>query len=165
MTRSVGTRRVARRGAPALIRCARSATALGLAALAAALPLRASAAGPAEDYTLYCMGCHGAEARGVPGKVPPLAVTLGRFMRTPEGRNYLLRVPGAANSALSDVELAAVLNWLAARYGAPHEPRPPPFTAAEVARVRHVPLADPLATRRAVVRNLTASGPAPPADY
>ena len=161
-------RRVGRRAAPAPSRCPRSATGLVLAvlaALAAALPLRASAAEPAEDYTLYCMGCHGAEARGVPGKVPPLAVTLGRFMRTPEGRNYLLRVPGAANSALSDAQLAAVLNWLAARYGAPHEPRPQPFTTAEVARARHVPLADPLATRRIVVRNLTASGAAPPADY
>ena len=68
---------------------------------------------------LYCMGCHGAEANGVPGKVPPLAGSLALFMRTPEGRNYVLRVPGAANSALSDAQLSAVLNWIAERYGAP----------------------------------------------
>ena len=74
---------------------------------------RAHAANPAQDYILNCMGCHGTEAQGIPGKVPPLANALSRFMRSPEGRNYVLRVPGAANSALSDQQLAAVLNWLA----------------------------------------------------
>src|ERR1041384_2672649 len=70
-------------------------------------------ASPQQDYILYCMGCHGAQAEGVPGKVPPLAHALGRYMRTPAGRNYILRVPGAANSVLSDAQLATVLNWLA----------------------------------------------------
>ena len=168
MSRRAATGGLTRRAArpPGRTPSTAGAVALGaLAALAAALPLRAPGADPAQDYMLYCMGCHGAEARGVPGKVPPLAITLGRFMRTAEGRNYVLRVPGAANSVLGDTQLAAVLNWLAGRYGAPHEPQPRPFSAAEVALVRHVPLADPLATRRAVVRNLAATGPAPPVDY
>jgi mono/diheme cytochrome c family protein len=160
--RRAATRSVARRVTRLPSRATRAAGALALAALIAMLPLRAD---PAQDYMLYCMGCHGAEARGVPGKVPPLAITLGRFMRTPEGRNYVLRVPGAANSVLSDAQLAAVLNWLAGRYGAAHEPQPLPFSASEVARARHVPLADALATRRAVVRSLAATGPAPAADY
>jgi mono/diheme cytochrome c family protein len=115
--RRAATRSVARRVTRLPSRATRAADALALAALIAMLPLRAD---PAQDYMLYCMGCHGAEARGVPGKVPPLAITLGRFMRTPEGRNYVLRVPGAANSVLSDAQLAAVLNWLAGRYGAAH---------------------------------------------
>jgi hypothetical protein len=165
VTRRAATRSVARRVARPPSRATRAAGALALAALIASLPLRALGADPAQDYMLYCMGCHGAEARGVPGKVPPLAITLGRFMRTPEGRNYVLRVPGAANSVLSDAQLAAVLNWLAGRYGAAHEPQPRPFTAAEVARVRHLPLADALATRRAVVHKLAATGPAPAVDY
>src|SRR5258708_3181741 len=59
-------------------------------------------ASPAQDYMLYCMGCHGAQAEGVPGKVPPLAHALGSYMRTPAARNYALRVPGPANSVLSD---------------------------------------------------------------
>jgi mono/diheme cytochrome c family protein len=159
------TRSVARRVARPPHRATRAAGTLAFAALIAMLPLRAPRADPAQDYMLYCMGCHGAEARGVPGKVPPLAVTLGRFMRTAEGRNYVLRVPGAANSVLSDAQLAAVLNWLAGRYGAAHEPQPRPFTAADVARVRHLPLADALATRRAVVRSLAATGAAPAVDY
>jgi mono/diheme cytochrome c family protein len=138
---------------------------VAVAAGALACATIAAHAGPAEDYMLHCMGCHGAEARGVAGKVPPLAVSLNRFMRTPQGRDYVLRVPGAANSALGDAQLAAVLNWLAERYAAPGEPRAAPFTVAEVSRERHSPLADVKATRREVLRGLAASGAAPPAEY
>lgn len=122
-------------------------------------------ASPAQDYMLYCMGCHGPEARGVPGKIPPLAGALPRYMRTPEGRNYVLRVPGAANSALSDAQLAAVLNWLATTYGVSGEAVPAAFTVEEVTQVRHQPLASVLATRTAVVQALSASGPAPAPSY
>ena len=140
----------------------RRAAALALPALLAALPRCAS---PAQDYLLYCMGCHGAQAQGVPGKVPPLAASLALFMRSADGRNYLLRVPGAANSALSDTQLAAVLNWLAESYGAPGEPRPAPFTVDEVTEVRHTPLADVQARRREVIRALAATGATPAAQY
>jgi mono/diheme cytochrome c family protein len=133
-------------------------------AIAAALGAVAGA-GPAQDYTLFCMGCHGAQAQGVPGKVPPLAGAVSLYMRTAAGRNYVLRVPGAANSALPDAQLAAVLNWLAERYGTAGQPPPAPFTTEEVARTRHVPLADVKATRGAVVRELAASGAAPLIDY
>ena len=84
----------------------------------------------------------------------------------PAGRDYLLRVPGAANSALSDAQLAAVLNWLAQQL-IPRNSRAdvPKFTAAEVTASRHAPLASVLATRREVVRDLAATGSAPPATY
>src|SRR5215469_8854327 len=120
---------------------------------------------PAQDYMLYCMGCHGAQAQGVPGKIPPLAGSLSLFMRTAEGRDYLLRVPGAANSALPDTQLAAVLNWLASSYAAPGETAVVPFTVEEVTRVRRTPLADVQARRREVIRALAATGPAPAAAY
>jgi hypothetical protein len=123
-------------------------------------------ASPAQDYMLNCMGCHGTQAQGVPGKVPPLANALSRFMRTPEGRNYILRVPGAANSALSDAQLAAVLNWLAVTYDSSASANQlAPFTSAEVALLRHQPLNSVLATRSAVVHNLASTGPAPSAQY
>lgn len=122
-------------------------------------------ASPAQDYTLYCMGCHGAQAQGVPGRIPPLAGSVSLFMRIPEGRDYVLRVPGAANSALPDAQLAAVLNWLAESYGVPDAPRPVPFTVDEVTRVRRTPLADVQARRREVIRSLAATGPAPAAAY
>jgi cytochrome c553 len=126
----------------------------------------AARANPAQDYMLYCMGCHGAQAEGVPGKVPPLAHALGRFMRMPAGRNYVLRVPGAANSVLSDTQLAAVLNWLAQEFNSEElTPDVPMFTSAEVTAHRHTPLASVLAARREVVRDLAATGTAPPADY
>jgi len=126
----------------------------------------AACANPAQDYMLFCMGCHGAQAEGVPGKVPPLAHSLGLFMRTAAGRNYLLRVPGAANSALSDAQLAAVLNWLAQQYNSEElSADVPMFTAAEVTASRHAPLVSVLATRREVVRDLAATGAAPPSNY
>jgi mono/diheme cytochrome c family protein len=144
----------------------RALAALTALTLASMLP-PAARAGPQQDYMLYCMGCHGDQAQGVPGKVPPLAGTLTLFMRSPAGRDYLLRVPGAANSALSDAQLTAVLNWLAVSYppGGAAGPAPLPFTVAEVTAVRHSPLANVLATRREVVSALAASGPAPADKY
>jgi mono/diheme cytochrome c family protein len=138
----------------------RALLALGIAAL----PLQASASA-AQDYMLYCMGCHGPDAHGVPGKVPALAGSLSRFMRTPQGRDYVLRVPGAANSVLGDAQLAGVLNWLAARDAAAGEPAVTPFSAAEVALARHQPLSNVLATRHEVVAALAATGPAPAQEY
>jgi mono/diheme cytochrome c family protein len=114
---------------------------------------------------LYCMGCHGPEARGVAGKIPPLAATLPLYMRTPAGRDYVLRVPGAANSALTDAQLAAVLNWLATTYPATAGEPASPFTVEEVTRARHTPLANVLATRSAVVQELAAGGAAPASTY
>ncbi len=138
-----------------------------LLALAAMLGVSASAlASPREDYMLQCMGCHGASAEGVRGKVPPLAHTLIQFMRSPAGRSYVLRVPGASNSMLSDAQLAEVLNWIASRFGT--EPLPaatPAFTTQEVAAQRHAPMAAVQATRREVLKELAATGSAPAEDY
>ena len=143
---------------------------LFIAASVAAMSLlggHTAQASPQQDYVLYCMGCHGAQAEGVPGKVPPLAHALGRYMRTPAGRNYILRVPGAANSALSDAELAGVLNWLAQTFDGDELARSkaPPFSTAEVTGLRHSPLPSVSATRRAVVSDLATTGLAPPVSY
>jgi cytochrome c553 len=136
------------------------------ASLVASLLVAVAQASPEQDYVLYCMGCHGSQAEGVPGRVPPLAHALARFMRTSAGRNYILRVPGAASSALPDAPLAAVLNWLAQTYDAEDLPASVPlFTVEEVARLRHMPLLSVLVTRREVVRELASSGPAPSSSY
>jgi cytochrome c553 len=136
------------------------------AAAAASIFAAVAHASPQQDYILYCMGCHGPQAEGVPGKVPPLAHALGRYMRSPAGRNYILRVPGAANSVLSDAQLAGVLNWLAQTFDAEELSSDVPlFSAAEVTSQRHSPLPSVLATRREVVRELAATGPAPPESY
>jgi mono/diheme cytochrome c family protein len=153
-----------------MTRCAALVAALvSCAAYAASHHARAShpaRANPAQDYVLNCMGCHGTEAQGIPGKVPPLANALSLFMRTAQGRNYVLRVPGAANSALSDEQLAAVLNWVALRYDSSAPAiQPVPFTSTEVAAVRHQPLLSVLASRSAVVHDLATTGPSPPTRY
>lgn len=146
---------------------ARRAIAQMLSGLAALASLGADAlASPAHDYVLHCMGCHGASAEGVPGKVPPLAQTLIQFMRSPAGRHYVLRVPGASNSTLTDSQLAEVLNWIAGHFGGDQPSASvAPFTAPEVAAHRHVPMASVQATRREVVKELAASGSAPSDDY
>ena len=144
-----------------------------LKCLPAALALTAATAtapawsNPEQSYMLYCQGCHGDQAQGVPGKVPPLAGSLALFMRSTAGRDYLLRVPGAANSALTDTQLTAVLNWLAESFppAGVTTPRPEPFTVAELAKARRSPLANVREARREVLRSLAASGPAPPAEY
>ncbi|HEX4675621.1 MAG TPA: cytochrome c [Steroidobacteraceae bacterium] len=144
----------------------RSTRFLFAAVAAASIFATVAHASPQQDYILYCMGCHGPQAEGVPGKVPPLANALGRYMRSPAGRNYILRVPGAANSVLSDAQLAGVLNWLAQTFDAQELSSDVPlFSAAEVTSQRHSPLPSVLATRREVIRELAATGPAPPASY
>lgn len=139
---------------------------VALAAASVALFSPVLEASPAQDYMLYCMGCHGTRAEGVPGKIPPLANNLVRFMRSPAGRNYVLRVPGAASSALPDAQLAAVLNWVAETFdSSASSRRASPFTAEEVTRSRHSPLVSVSATRAAVVKSLAATGTAPPLTY
>jgi mono/diheme cytochrome c family protein len=140
-------------------RCQWSVTALLLVSTMAA-------ASPAQDYVMNCRGCHGESAEGVPGKVPPLVHTLEQFMRSVAGRSYVLRVPGASNSMLSDAQLAAVLNWIAGNFGRDQLPESaPPFSVQEVAATRHTPMVSVHATRREVLKELAASGAAPSEDY
>src|SRR5258706_6601524 len=136
---------------------------LPIALLGATAAVGAAAqAGPAEDYALHCMGCHGVNAQGVPGKVPPLGHSLVRFMNSVEGRRYVLRVPGAANSMLSDARLAAVLNWVVAQFDAGDLGRATPqFGAQEVAANRHRPMADGLANPAARRNKNTPSRASP----
>jgi cytochrome c553 len=128
--------------------------------LLAVLTLATSAtpAGPAQDYMLFCQGCHGAQAEGVPGKVPPLAHSLGNYMRLPAGRDYVLRVPGASKSALSDAQLAGVMNWLAREYSAEEIKNGVEFfTTEEVTAHRHQPLPAVLAARAELLRAMAAA--------
>ena len=76
----------------------------------------ASAETPQILYMLQCQGCHLADGTGAPGAVPSLE-GMGRFLSVPGGREYLVRVPGSAQSPLSDLELAEVLNWMLREFG------------------------------------------------
>ncbi len=126
---------------------------------AAALAHTEPPAHAAQDYVLFCRGCHGENAAGIPGRVPPLAHMIARFMRTAPGRSYILRVPGVAGSALPDDRIAAVLNWLAKTFDREDLTREVrPFTTEEVAASRHVPLADAAAARSKLIAELARTG-------
>ncbi len=96
---------------------------------------------PDINYTLHCEGCHLADGSGSPGKVPALAASVARFLRVPEGRAYLVRVPGVANAGLTDADLAALLDWTLRRFDAANLPASfVPYSADEVQRLRATPL-------------------------
>lgn len=121
--------------------------------------------GAAKDFSLRCRGCHGFEGEGTPGHVPRMAGFVGLYTRVPGGRDYLIRVPGAATSRLDDARLAAVLNWMLANLS-PAETAPGfrPFTAAEVGAARKSPLIDHQQRRDALVGELHARGLLPPSE-
>jgi mono/diheme cytochrome c family protein len=109
---------------------------------------------PRINYMLQCQGCHGPDGRGEPGHVPPIRSTLVPLSRFPAGRHYLLQVPGVALSALSDQDLAALLNWMLPAFGGIEPKQFRAFTAAEVAHYRHEPLVEVSATRARLMRQL-----------
>ena len=111
---------------------------------------------PRINWMLQCQGCHLADGSGAPSAgVPRLAGSVARFLSVPGGREYLVRVPGASGSALSDAELAAVLNWMVQVFGpAEHAQGAAPYTAEEVTRVRRPPLAEVEALRARLLEQL-----------
>jgi hypothetical protein len=126
-------------------------------ALAAALATAAEAASPAVGYALQCQGCHLADGAGTPGSVPALAGSVARFVAVPGGREYLLRVPGVAQSSLDDAALAELMNWMLRRFDADHLPPDfRPYAADEVGRWRHQPLVDVEGARRALLDAMEA---------
>ena len=65
-----------------------------------------------QNYMLNCQGCHKADGTGLPGSVPSMRNFVGSFLTVPGGRDFLVQVPGSANSPLSDAALAELLNWI-----------------------------------------------------
>jgi len=110
---------------------------------------------PKVNYQLQCMGCHRADGTGETGRVPSLRRTLVRFSRVPEGRDFVMRVPGVAQAALGDAELAALLNWMARNLSdVPTGESYVDYTAQEVATARHRPLAAIRALRASLLERL-----------
>ncbi len=108
---------------------------------------------PRVNYMLQCMGCHTPDGSGEPDRVPSIRETLAPFARSPEGRRFLVQVPGASQSRLSDAELAELLNWMVRTLSRASLGHLAPFTAAEVASYRRTPLVEVQATRERLVRS------------
>ncbi|MFI5364552.1 MAG: hypothetical protein ACHQ4J_02910 [Candidatus Binatia bacterium] len=112
-----------------------------------------AAADPQIDYVLHCRGCHGPDGGGVPGGAPSFRGQIAKFLWVPGGREYLIRVPGAAQSELSDARLAALLNWMVRTFSAEQLPADfVPFGPMEVARLRGSPLTDAARARHDLLR-------------
>jgi cytochrome c551/c552 len=115
------------------------------------------------NYILHCQGCHLADGSGTPGKVPALKDHAGRFLQVPGGREYLVQVPGTSQSALSDAEVAAVLNWILQNFSKSELPEDfAPYTEKEISRSRQHPLADVKEIRSELLAKIVASQDAAP---
>lgn len=126
---------------------------IGIAATKASAP--ASRPGPARahvNWILKCQGCHRPDGSGTPDTAPPLRDSVARFTDLPGGRAYLGRVPGVADAALPDDELAELLNWTLRRFDPKHlRANFKPYTAQEIGKLRQAPLRTDAAKMRATI--------------
>ncbi|MGA2343703.1 MAG: cytochrome c [Steroidobacteraceae bacterium] len=137
-----------------------------LAPLALAAALAVWAVNPAVGYQprvnfqLNCMGCHLADGSGEPGRVPSLRRSILLLSSLPSGRDYIIRVPGVAQSPLSNEETAALLTWMARNLS---DLKPPPdfveYSAAEIERARARPLTHVGETRARLLKAAAAIHP------
>ena len=107
------------------------------------------------NYILHCQGCHLADGSGTPKKVPALKQDVGRFLQVEGGRKFLIQVPGTSQSALTDAEVADVLNWILENFS-PDQLGDDfvPYTAAEITRHRK-PLVNVSSVRAGLVAQLS----------
>ena len=139
---------------------------LALSAVSAMAAATATTPDPDADtrnrtrYLLHCSGCHQPDASGRPESgIPRMKGQVGHFLQVPEGRAFLVQVPGTSQSKLNDADTAAMLNWLVLAVSRDEVPAGfVPYTADEVTRLRAQPLADAPGTRRHVVELLRARG-------
>jgi hypothetical protein len=111
-----------------------------------------------QDYSRNCQGCHGHTGISV-AEVPDLKNRVGYFVHTPDGRRFLVQVPGVALSMLDDRRLAELLNWVLRTYSASQLPPGfQPYTEREVADWRKTPLKKVLPVRDEVIRGLVQAG-------
>ena len=108
-------------------------------------------------YMLNCQGCHLHDGAGSPdGEVPEMKGYVGNFLRVPNGREFLVQVPGSANAPLTDIQLANLLNWILVTIGG--ESTPADFTLyneQEVGSLRAASLTDVITLRAALVQQIT----------
>ena len=106
------------------------------------------------NYQMFCQGCHSADGSGHKS-VPEFKGFIHKFMATQQGREYLIRVPGAANAALDDEQLADLMNWMLRTFGdASQGASWKPFEVSEIAKYRQHPLNETIEYRAAIIAGL-----------
>jgi len=98
----------------------------------------------------------------MPPEVPSLRDEIGYFLGVEGGRDYLVQVPGAANSTLSDAALADVINWMVRGFAGESLPADfVPFSANEVTKARAVRPVDIAGIRSTLMARLRGKPPVP----
>ncbi len=89
----------------------------------------------------------------------------GSYVALPEGRAYLVQVPGFSQSHLDDATAARMLNYVLARFSAASLPTDfTPYTAQEVGHLRADKASDAETRRAAILAGLKRLGRLP-ANY
>lgn len=108
------------------------------------------------NYQLFCQGCHGPTGAGRKG-VPKIHSEIGVFLNSQAGREYLVRVPGAANAPIDDAQLADVMNWTLNQFAGDSLPEGwQEYTEQEVTEYRKQPLFEVLKYREKLLSELGA---------
>ena len=107
------------------------------------------------DYMLHCQGCHMADGSGVEGTVPPLPGEVGKYIASPEWRDYLVQVPGASQALIDDEALARLMTWIVRRFDPENAKDLKPYEATEVGRLRRQPVTNPTEVRRRIIAGLS----------
>jgi len=116
----------------------------------------------ATNYQLQCVGCHLPDGEGSPrNDTPRMRDFVGNFLKVDGGREFLVRVPGAAQSALSDQQLADLLNWLLRADGMAGRSMPAqftPYSAEEITAIRREAILNLPDTRAQLIARMRALG-------
>ena len=84
---------------------------------------------------------------------------IGHFLRSSEGRAFLVQVAGVSQAPLPSPNLAALLNWTLEQFSPGELPDNfLPYTASEVESLRKNRPANLPAARRKIARNLAKAG-------
>lgn len=95
------------------------------------------------NWQMNCQGCHHPKGEGNAARdIPPLEA-LEKFQRLPEGRAFLIQVPGMSRSKLSDEELTEMANWMMEEFATPQTREGwEPYSVREVAELRRRPVTE-----------------------
>jgi cytochrome c553 len=126
-------------------------------------PIAQAGYSSATNYQLQCAGCHLGSGEGAPrNDTPRMSGFVGNFLRVEGGREFLVRVPGVAQAALSDAQIAELLNWiLDPQHGMAGASTPAdfrPYSAEEVGKVRRNALLNLPDTRAALIARMREQG-------
>lgn len=121
-------------------------------------PLHLANYSPSVNYQLQCVGCHLTNGEGAPrSDVPMMKGFVGNFLKVEGGREFLIRVPGSSLSALSNSQLAELLNWMLKDDGIAGGSAPKgfkPYTGKEVESYRGVMIKDLVGYRRNLIEQI-----------